>query len=385
MPDETIVENWRVMIVSSSALTFLKRSKMSPPPLFCSSMSTTIRPRERSCDATATLSSASISPWTVLPVGSRALYANVDMRSCPSYLGGARRTKQAPQFVRRARPCLGQLARDDVTANELGQRRVHRLHAEARAGLDRRIDLVRLALADQVAHCRRRHQHLGREHATLAVSRWQQLLGGDTLKRDRQLHAHLVLLRRWEHVDDSVDGLGAVLRVQRGEHQVAGFSGRQRRRDRLEVAHLADQDDVRVLAQRCLQAKPEALSVGADLALVDDAALVRVQELDRVLDREDVLVALGVDQVDHRRERGRLTRAGRAGDEHEPARLLRELLEHRRHAEVLELGHARGDQAESGADRGALIEVVDAEAVATGNRVREVDLPVVLETLALLL
>ena len=36
----------------------------------------------------------------------------------------------------------------------------------------------------------------------------------------------------------------------------------------------------------------EVVRVGADLALVDDAALVLVQELDRVLDREDVLLAL---------------------------------------------------------------------------------------------
>ena len=73
MPDETIVENWRVATVSSSGLTFLKRAKMSPWPAPCSSMSTTIRPRERSWEATATLSSASISPWMVVPVGSSAL------------------------------------------------------------------------------------------------------------------------------------------------------------------------------------------------------------------------------------------------------------------------------------------------------------------------
>ena len=47
-----------------------------------------------------------------------------------------------------------------------------------------------------------------------------------------------------------------------------------------------------------------------------------VEELDRVLDGHDVLVALLVDQVDHRRERRRLAGAGRAGDEHEAARLL---------------------------------------------------------------
>ena len=94
-----------------------------------------------------------------------------------------------------------------------------------------------------------------------------------------------------EHVHDAVHGLRRVLRVQRGEHEVAGLGRGQRGGDRLEVAHLADEDHVRVLAQRGLQAEREALRVGAQLALVDDALLVLVQELDRVLDREDVLVA----------------------------------------------------------------------------------------------
>ena len=55
MPDETIVESCRVAIVSSCALTFLKRASMSPTSaaLFFSSMSRTIRPFERSCAATA--------------------------------------------------------------------------------------------------------------------------------------------------------------------------------------------------------------------------------------------------------------------------------------------------------------------------------------------
>jgi hypothetical protein len=39
-----------------------------------------------------------------------------------------------------------------------------------------------------------------------------------------------------------------------------------------------------------LRPEREALRVRAQLALVDDALLVLVQELDRVLDREDVLV-----------------------------------------------------------------------------------------------
>ena len=64
----------------------------------------------------------------------------------------------------------------------------------------------------------------------------------------------------------------------------------------LEVAHLADQHDVGILAQDVLERVLEALGVGADLALVDDAVLVRVQVLDRILDRHDVVVALAVDR-----------------------------------------------------------------------------------------
>ena len=109
------------------------------------------------------------------------------------------------------------------------------------------------------------------------------------LQRVRDHDADLLLLLGREDVDDAVDRRRRALRVQRREHEVAGLGRGQRGRDRLEVAHLADEDDVRVLAQRRLEGLAEAGRVGADLALVDDAALVLVDELDRVLDREDVL------------------------------------------------------------------------------------------------
>ena len=79
---------------------------------------------------------------------------------------------------------------------------------------------------------------------------------------------------------------------------------------------------VRVLAQRRAQRFGERQRVRSDLALVDQALLRLVHELDRVLDREDVAVLVLVDVVDHRRERGRLARAGRAGDQHQAARLV---------------------------------------------------------------
>jgi hypothetical protein len=76
MPELTIVESCRVAITSSSAFTRLKRARRSPALAgTCSSMSTTIRPLERSCAATACLSPASISPFEGAPERSSALNA----------------------------------------------------------------------------------------------------------------------------------------------------------------------------------------------------------------------------------------------------------------------------------------------------------------------
>src|SRR5438034_10183810 len=54
-----------------------------------------------------------------------------------------------------------------------------------------------------------------------------------------------------------------------------------------------------------------------------------------------VVVPVAVDEVDHRRERGRLAGAGDAGAEDEPAALHREVLEDRRQAEHLAMERDR--------------------------------------------
>ena len=126
-------------------------------------------------------------------------------------------------------------------------------------------------------------------------------------------------------------------------------------------------------------------SIGADLALVDDRLFVFVQELDRVLDREDVVRAFGVDHVEHRRQRRALAGAGRAGDEDEPTRFLGQLTEDLRHPERVEVRDLLRDEPERGADRAALEEAVDAEPGDVGDRVGEVELFVVLEPFPLVL
>jgi hypothetical protein len=120
-------------------------------------------------------------------------------------------------------------------------------------GLDGRHDLVRLVVADQRSD-RRIHDHdLGGENAALAMDARHELLADHRLQRERQHRADLLLLVRREHVDDAVHGLLHVRRMQRGERQVARLRERERRFDGLEVAHFADEHDVRVLTQHRLQ------------------------------------------------------------------------------------------------------------------------------------
>ena len=161
-------------------------------------------------------------------------------------------------------------------------------------------------------------------------------LGDDRLQRAGQHRARLALLGLREEVDDAVHGLGRVDGVDRREHEVAGLGRGQRGAHRLLVAHLADQDHVRVLTQHAPQRAGERRGVLADLALVDDRLLVAVEELDRVLDRDDVLRVARVDVVDHRRERRGLTRAGGSGEKDQAALLVGDLVDHRRQQQLLD-------------------------------------------------
>src|SRR3970040_3172548 len=128
---------------------------------------------------------------------------------------------------------------------------------------------------------------------------------------------------------------------------MAGLRGGQRQADGLQVAQLADQDVVGVLAQRRAQRLVEAVGVAVYLALVDQALLRGMHELDRILDRQDVRVFALVDVVDHRRQRGRLARSGRAGDQDQALRLVHYGLDDLRAAKILQGQHLGGNSAEN--------------------------------------
>ena len=90
-----------------------------------------------------------------------------------------------------------------------------------------------------------------------------------------KLDADLLLLPWRENVDHTVDGFCGGVRVQSRKDQVSRFCRRNRKGDGFRVAHLTDEQDVRVFAQRGAQCVRKALRVSAQLPLVDKGHLVR--------------------------------------------------------------------------------------------------------------
>ena len=243
----------------------------------------------------------------------------IEVRDRSLLLHGAIERDQEVVAVRRG---VGRdLAIDLLLEHELDQRLAERLHLEEVAFGDRLGDLLGLVVADQVGDPGVRDHDLDRRHAS-AVELGKQALADDAAEDAGEDRSDQVLLDGREELDHPPDRLGRVDGVHRREHEVAGLRGGEGGLGRLGVAELADQDHVGVLAKASAQRLRERRRVETDFPLVDDAAVVAVHDLDRVLDRDDVLPPRAVDVVDDRCERRRLARAGCAGDEDEPAVFL---------------------------------------------------------------
>ena len=125
------------------------------------------------------------------------------------------------------------------------------------------------------------------------------------------------------------------------------------------------------------------MGVRVQLALVDHALLVLVQVLDRVLDRDHVLVAFLVDLVQHRRQCGGLAGPRRSGHEHEAAGLVADGGHHGGQAQLLEAADLVGDGAVDRRHRPPLHEDVGAEAGQALDAEGEVELQLFLEPVLL--
>ena len=252
------------------------------------------------------------------------------------------------------------------------------------AAFDHGVNLRGLRGSDEVAERRRGDEHLVGGDATLARGGAQQLLGDDARQRAGEHGADARLLLGGEHVNDAVHGLRGAVGMEGAEDEHAHLGAGQRQRDGFRVAHFGDEDHVRVHAHGRAQRGGEIVRVQADLALRDEALLVLVDELDRLLDGEDVPAVMVVDVVDDARERGGFARAGRPGDEDQAEPELDELEHGVGQAELLEGHHLVRDHAHDAADAELLHQVIRAEARVPGNGVREVHVAIPDEILPLL-
>ena len=206
-----------------------------------------------------------------------------------------------------------------------------------------------------------------------------QPLGDDRSQGGRELDPDLLLAEGREHVDDSVDRLRGVVGVQGREDEVTGLGQGERELDGLEVAHLTDEEDVGVLAEGGAQCPLEGRAVEADLPLVDGGEVVLVHVLDGILDGEDVQRACLVDPSDDGGEGGRLSGAGRAGQQHEAAGESGQPFGDRRQSQLLEARDLRGDHPERQRQFAPLVEGAATQPGLVLPGEREVDVLVLLE------
>jgi hypothetical protein len=164
---------------------------------------------------------------------------------------------------------------------------------------------------------------------------------------------------------------------------MARFRGRHGQPDRFQVSHFAHQDTVRVFPQRGAKRRRERERHRADFALVDQALLGFVDELDRVFHREDVAELGFVQVVDHRGQRGGLARARRAGHQHHATRLERELPENLRRIQLLERQNLGWNRPEHRTRAAVLIERIHPEARQPVDLEREVHFQELFVVLAL--
>lgn len=211
---------------------------------------------------------------------------------------------------------VGLLGCNSVVLYACHQAVVHRGHAFGGTALDDRTDVGDATALDCIGQGLVLEKNFVDGAAAFGFA-FAEELGDDTGEASCKHDAHLVLLLGGEGIDDAVDGLGCVVRVERAEDEHTHRGATERELDGFQFAHLAEQKDVGVVPHRALKCGGKALGVLAYFTVHDDRLLDGVHKLDGVLNRDDVFAEVLVDVVDHRGEGGGLTTAGWSGDNDE--------------------------------------------------------------------
>jgi hypothetical protein len=125
------------------------------------------------------------------------------------------------------------------------------------------------------------------------------------------------LLPRREHIDDPIHRGCGTPSVQRGEDQVPRFSRGKSQRYRLEISQLSNEYHIRVLSKRGSQRGGKRRDVPTNLPLRNATSIGGMNKLDWVFNRHEVTGHCLINAINHRGQRGALTRSGGAGDEHQ--------------------------------------------------------------------
>ena len=108
-----------------------------------------------------------------------------------------------------------------------------------------------------------------------------------------------------------------------------------------------------------------------------------MKELDRIFDRENVLMPLFIDLVNYGSQSCRFPRAGWSGHQDQTARLVAQLFDDRRQTKLFERLDLVWDRAKYCADRPALIENIRAETRQAFYAETEIQFQVLFETMLL--
>ena len=87
--------------------------------------------------------------------------------------------------------------------------------------------------------------------------------------------------------------------MQGSKHQVTGFCRSQCKPDRLQIAHLANQNNIRVFTRRRAQGFVEPQCVTVHFTLIDETLFAFMNEFNRVFNGQDMAIDGLVLMVDH--------------------------------------------------------------------------------------
>ena len=266
----------------------------------------------------------------------------------------------------------GVLEADVAAFVQFVERLVEGLHAHGGRFFHHFFNAVDFAFLNHLRNNRRIEQDFHCGYAALAAFAGNQALRDEGLQVERQVGQKLGAALFGEEVDDAVKRLVGVVGVQRGETEVARFGERQGVVHGFAVANLADEDDIRRLTQGVFQRGKPVFGIHADFALGNDAFFVLMDELNRVFDGDDVVLAIFIAVVNHRSERGGFARTGTADENHEAAFFHHHVFQDGGQIEAVEIRDFAGNGAEHQRRRAALHHGIDTEAAGVGQADGEV-------------